>query len=59
MATWRKSSHSGDHNNDNCVEVAFQSAVGVRDSKTVQGPELGFSPEAWRRFLLSVHPAGD
>lgn len=45
---WRKSSYSGGGNND-CVEVAVGAeVVGVRDSKNVDGPQLAFSPEAWR-----------
>jgi hypothetical protein len=55
MTPWRKSSYSGNHENDNCVEVAFSTAVVVRDSKRVQGPGLGFPHDAWRRFLSSVH----
>ena len=51
---WRKSSYSGDGNNDNCVEVAFASpAVGVRDSKKPDAGALAFSASAWRRFLRS------
>jgi Domain of unknown function (DUF397) len=38
--SWRKSSFSG-HPNTSCVEVAFVAeAVGVRDSKNTDGPQL-------------------
>jgi hypothetical protein len=47
---WRKSSHSGGGNND-CVEVAFGAeAVGVRDSKNTDGPQLAFPATAWFSF---------
>ncbi len=50
--SWRKSSYSGASGNNSCVEVAFAaSAVGVRDSKNTSGPNLAFSPTAWRRFV--------
>ncbi|MEU4739585.1 DUF397 domain-containing protein [Actinosynnema sp. NPDC023658] len=49
---WRKSSYSGDGNNDNCVEVAFSApAVGVRDSKKRDAGSLVFPASAWQRFL--------
>ncbi|MGW0560426.1 DUF397 domain-containing protein [Streptomyces sp. NPDC003016] len=48
---WFKSSYSGSNNND-CVEVASAlGAVHVRDSKNVQGPQLGFTPDAWADFV--------
>jgi Domain of unknown function (DUF397) len=48
---WRKSSHSGS-GNTSCVEVAFEDdAVGVRDSKNTDGPQLAFPASAWRAFL--------
>ncbi|WP_327748505.1 DUF397 domain-containing protein [Streptomyces europaeiscabiei] len=41
MATWIKSSHSGDNDGD-CIEVApgFPGLVPVRDSKNPPGPVL-------------------
>ena len=52
---WKKSSYSG--GNGACVEVRSPSAdsVAVRDSKDPQGPNLGFSPEAWTAFVAGVH----
>jgi Domain of unknown function (DUF397) len=46
---WRKSSYSD--NGGECVDVG-QSAddVLVRDTQDRTGPELRFSPGAWRRF---------
>jgi len=49
--TWVKSSYSTADGPD-CVEVAAAvSAVHVRDSKNVPGPELGFDPTAWADFV--------
>lgn len=43
---WRKSSRSSDQ--ANCVEVAFAGpAVGVRDSKSAEGPVLTFPVQSW------------
>jgi len=55
-ATWRKSSYSGG-NGGGCVEVGAQAEDGrvlVRDTTDRQGPVLGFSPDAWRRFADQV-----
>ncbi|WNO74207.1 MULTISPECIES: DUF397 domain-containing protein [unclassified Streptomyces] len=49
--TWVKSSYST-NDGPECVEVAAMvSAVHVRDSKNVPGPELGFGPAAWADFV--------
>jgi len=51
--TWRKSSFSGD--SGGCVEVGWPgTSVGVRDSKQVSGPTLGFPVPDWRAFLASL-----
>lgn len=48
---WRKSSYSSSGSGD-CVEVAAApSAIHVRDSKNVAGPQLSLSPEAWADFI--------
>ncbi|MEF9906840.1 DUF397 domain-containing protein [Streptomyces sp. P9-A2] len=49
--TWFKSSYSGTEGGQ-CVEVAAGSAaVHVRDSKTITGPVVTVSPEAWAGFV--------
>jgi hypothetical protein len=54
-AQWRKSSYSGS-NGGQCVEVAtnLPSAVAVRDSKDVTGPELEFTGQAWSAFVAGI-----
>ncbi|SEF33136.1 protein of unknown function [Amycolatopsis pretoriensis] len=47
--TWRKSSHSG--NEGNCVEVAIERTVGVRDSKAPAAGQLTVSRQAWSAAL--------
>ncbi|MFF2353098.1 DUF397 domain-containing protein [Kitasatospora sp. NPDC058115] len=48
---WFKSSHSSNEGGD-CVEVAETAdSVLVRDSKDKSGPQLAFSPAAWRSFV--------
>ncbi|MFG1871917.1 DUF397 domain-containing protein [Micromonospora arborensis] len=52
-AAWRKSTRSGGEGD--CVEVAaFADAVGVRDSKDRQGPELTFTESAWSNFVVAT-----
>lgn len=49
--TWFKSSYST-NDGPQCVEVATApTAVHVRDSKNIPGPELGFAPGAWADFV--------
>jgi Domain of unknown function (DUF397) len=50
---WRKSSYSGS-NGGNCVEVAAQDSVMVRDTTDREGSMLAFSPQAWTRFLEAL-----
>jgi hypothetical protein len=50
---WRKSTYSGT-GGSNCIEVASDGAVRVRDTKDRTGPTLRFSPDAWRRFAGRV-----
>ena len=53
-AAWRKSTYS--NNGGSCVEVALgaRDLVAVRDSKDPDGPELAFTPHAWRAFAAQV-----
>jgi hypothetical protein len=52
---WRRSNFSTGTGNDNCVEIAVdERVVAVRDSKNAGGSVLGFSPAAWRPFLLRI-----
>ena len=48
---WFKSSHSGDGQGSDCVEVSFTERVGMRDSKAPEG-ELNLSAAAWTAFLI-------
>ncbi|MFJ6935452.1 DUF397 domain-containing protein [Streptomyces sp. NPDC101132] len=48
---WSKSSYSSS-NGEDCVEVAATpTAVHVRDSKAVPGPQLAFGTAAWAGFV--------
>jgi hypothetical protein len=49
MGNWRKSSYS-DANGGQCVEVASEDVVLVRDTADPTGPVLSVPAEAWRRF---------
>ncbi len=46
---WKKSTYSSD--TANCVEVAADRLVHVRDSKDPAGSTLAFDPAAWSAFL--------
>jgi len=58
---WRRSSFCG--SGGHCVEVAHLVGghIGVRDSKTTDGPVLRFTPEAWTAFLADIRrsPSAD
>ncbi|NEA19657.1 DUF397 domain-containing protein [Streptomyces halstedii] len=48
---WVKSSYSS-NDGPACLEVAaVLTAIRVRDSKHVAGPQLGFAPDAWAEFV--------
>ncbi|MGW1974641.1 DUF397 domain-containing protein [Streptomyces sp. NPDC001889] len=51
---WFKSSYSDSNEIESCVEVAATpscATVHVRDSKNLQGPQLGFTSGAWSDFI--------
>ena len=51
---WRKSSYSGNVNQD-CVEVApLGTGVGVRDTKNRESGHLAVPAGRWRAFVASV-----
>jgi hypothetical protein len=54
IAFWRKSSYSAA--NGDCVEVArlANGYIGVRDSKNIVLPTLGFTPARWQTFVGEV-----
>ncbi|MFI5803358.1 DUF397 domain-containing protein [Streptomyces sp. NPDC051561] len=53
-AAWFKSSYSSGAEG-NCVEVAFlRGQVGVRDTKSVEGPTLIFRGSAFSNFVASL-----
>jgi hypothetical protein len=52
-APWRKSSYSG-NGGQNCVEVAGDNAVLIRDTKDRTGVTLSISPTAWASFAASL-----
>ncbi|MHC5902641.1 DUF397 domain-containing protein [Streptomyces sp. S6] len=59
VALWTKSSYSNPGNGGECVEVALNLAaqgitVPVRDSKSPDGPVLGFSTSAFTSFTESL-----
>lgn len=49
MDTWRKSTYSGSNGGD-CVEVAADQGVMVRDTTDRDGGTLAFTADAWQRF---------
>jgi Domain of unknown function (DUF397) len=54
-AVWRKSSYSGNGNNDNCIEVAFAGPmIAVRDSKNPAAGVLALHSTGWRSFLRTI-----
>ncbi|MFD5745902.1 DUF397 domain-containing protein [Streptomyces sp. NPDC059255] len=52
---WRKSSYSNGAGGE-CIEVASTEAVavGVRDSKDVDGPQLVFRQASWTGFVSAL-----
>ena len=52
-AVWRKSSYSG-NGGQNCVEVAGDNTVLIRDTTDRDGVTLSVSPAAWAGFTASL-----
>ncbi|WP_405646554.1 DUF397 domain-containing protein [Streptomyces sp. NBC_00019] len=52
---WFKSSYS-DSEGGACVEVAFATAIHVRDSKVPASLELYIAAPAWKAFVSAVQP---
>jgi hypothetical protein len=50
---WRKSSYSG-ANGGQCVEVASNGPVLVRDTTDRNGTTLTFTAAAWQQFITSL-----
>ncbi len=54
-ATWRKSSHSNDGGDGECIEVAeLPGRVAMRDSKDPGGPVLAVIHAEWRAFVGGI-----
>jgi len=53
MDGWRKSSYS-DGNGGQCVEVACDGAVLVRDTTNRDGVTLNLTSDAWRTWIASL-----
>jgi hypothetical protein len=52
-APWRKSSYSTNGGQD-CVEVAGDDAVLVRDTTNRDGGALAFTAQAWQTFVNGI-----
>ena len=53
MNAWRKSSYSNGQGGD-CVEVALDDEILVRDTTDRDGGTLTFSTETWETFTASL-----
>jgi hypothetical protein len=53
VGNWRKASYSA-NGGQNCVEVARDGAVLVRDTTNRDGGTLAFRAEAWQGFLADL-----
>ncbi|MFG2642553.1 DUF397 domain-containing protein [Streptomyces sp. NPDC048370] len=55
LSGWRKSTYSGNESGS-CVEVIDHHPAGVpvRDSKTLAGPALVFTPSVWSVFVTGL-----
>jgi hypothetical protein len=52
---WRKASYSAE--NGNCVEVAYNGAILVRDTQDRDGVTLSLPAAAWRAFAAQLRAA--
>ncbi len=52
-APWRKSSYSG-NGGQNCVEVAGEGAILIRDTQNRDGVTLTVPAGAWAKFTASL-----
>lgn len=52
-ASWRTSNYSG-HGGQDCVEVARDNVILVRDTKDRNSVTLSVTPDAWARFTASL-----
>ncbi len=57
MGEWRKSSYS-DANGGQCIEVASDGVVRVRDTTDRDGTLITVSRAAWERFMAAIRYAG-
>jgi hypothetical protein len=53
MGDWRKSTYS-DASGGQCIEVASDVMILVRDTANRDGGTLAFSAAAWERFLTAI-----
>jgi hypothetical protein len=52
-SNWRKSSYSSG-NGDNCIEVASDGVITVRDTTDRSGVTLSLPAPAWTAFLATI-----
>lgn len=53
-AAWRKSSHSGEDPEGNCVEVRLGGLSQIRDTKDRAGGTLSVTTRSWEALLADV-----
>jgi hypothetical protein len=52
---WRKSTHSGQDENSDCVELAaVEEQVAIRDSKDPNGPKLMLTASQWHALTARL-----
>lgn len=55
MIQWRKSSHSADTGQTDCVELTrLTRTVAMRDSKAPKAGHLAFSPESFAQLVTRI-----